>query len=308
MKTVLLLNNVDKSCGVQQWGIRFGNIVTKSQKYNIVYRELSSYNEYYLLITTIKPDIIVYNYHIDLMRWLTRASLYGQCRNIAIVHEGFSHLNDNIGFDEYIYLPQNVETGGKVFTIGRALLDYNGTYKINSVPTIGSFGFGFPHKQYPLIVSKVCEEFDKAHIRFNMPYHFKADTNGKSAIIESELCRRNITKPGITLEITHDFLSEDDNLKFLADNDINAFFYDNSKLDSSSGATDFALSVDRPIVITNSPMFRHLTDVIGTNICIDNNTITSIIERGTAILQPLKDKWSRARLLSEFEDILGYVQ
>ena len=311
MKTILLLNNSKKECGVQQWGLRLSKILPNSLKYHVVYGEVSSGLDYYRLIDIHKPSIILYNYHIDLMPWLDRSNKYPRLKHIAIVHEGFSHLTDRIGFDHYVYVPHNIvitkEWRKRISIIGRPLLEYTGDYPVNIIPTIGSFGFGFKHKQFPLIVQKVNEEFDKALIRINMPFHFRADPDRSNTMEEVQLCRDQVTKPGITLEITHEFLSEEDNLKFLAGNDINAFFYDKSKLDSSSGATDFALSVDRPIAITNSPMFKHIMDVIGTKSCIELHSFRDLIKQGTKLLLPLKNQWSTSKLLNEFEAIFDNV-
>jgi hypothetical protein len=311
MRTVLLLNNTIKNCGIQQWGIRLGDILPQSTKYRIVYRELHTEFEYFSFIQELSPDIIIYNYHIDTMKWLKHGGLYNGSKHIAIIHEGFSHLADPIGFDLYIYVPENVvisdEWRNRVFTISRPLLTYKGDYPVNDIPTIGSFGFGFKHKQFPLIVKTVNQQFDIARIRFNIPHQFNADPYGLLAKEEIRLCRKMVTKPGIQLEITEEFKTEEDNLTFLAGNDINAFFYDSSKLDSSSGATDFALSVDRPIAITFSPMFKHIIGKIGTAVCIEKHSFQELINQGTSVLQPLKDEWSNTKLMTEIEDILDRV-
>ena len=311
MKTILFLNNTIKECGVQQWGIRLGKILTKSLKFHVVYEEISSGFQYFQLIDKYKPSLILYNYHVDLMPWLDRSNKYPGLNHIAIVHEGFSHLSDRIGFNYYIYVPQNtVITPGwekRIFKVGRPLLEYTGDYPVNSIPTVGSFGFGFKHKQFPLIVRKVNEEFEEALVRLNIPFQFKADPSGILAKEEERLCFDEITKPGVNLEVTNDFLSEKDLLTFLAGNDINAFFYDTTKLDSSSGATDFALSVDRPIAITNSPMFTHIISKIGLSACIEEHSFSEIIKQGTSILSPLKDNWINDKLLEEFEEIFNHV-
>jgi hypothetical protein len=311
MKTVLFLNNTVKTCGVQQWGIRVGRLLEGISNYTVVYAELYSEFEYFDLIRKHKPSIIVYNYHIDLMPWLRKNSLYRGAKHIAIVHEGFSHLSDTVGFDHYVYIPESTvvsdEWRDRITVIGRSLLSYNGNYPTNVVTTIGSFGFGFKHKQFPLIVRKVNEEYDNAVVRINMPYQFKADPYGTLAKEEARLCMAEATKEGIKVYITHEFMTENEILEFLAVNDVNAFFYDNSKLDSSSGATDFALSVDRPIAITNSPMFRHIIGKIGTAICIEEHSFKEIILQGTDVLAPLKDKWASATLLKEFEEIFNHV-
>jgi hypothetical protein len=313
MTSVLLVNNPPSNCGVQEWGIRTGNMLTNSIKYNFVYRECDSAQRLYDAIKEVNPSIIMYNYNPATLPWLNSSVMYKikNRKNVVIIHEGFAHHTDTIGFDYYIYLPKNIPIGpkyhNKVFKIGRTLIKYNGLYPVNTIPTIGSFGFGFDHKRYELIAETVNKEFDEAVINFSMAYSAVGDPRGDVARRTTQNCRNLITKPGIQLNVSHDFLKQKELLTFLAGNDINCFFYDYSKIESSSGSTDYALSVKRPIAVTKSNMFVHLTEVVSPSICIEDRTLKEIIASGIEPLQPLYDKWSDENFIKEFEYICDRI-
>ncbi len=94
MKTVLLLNNTKILCGVQQWGIRLGNILPGSKKYKVAYKEISSLDEYKAITKELRPDIIVYNYHVDTMPWLHFGNLveYSNRQKITLQKRNSAHL------------------------------------------------------------------------------------------------------------------------------------------------------------------------------------------------------------------------
>ena len=58
-----------------------------------------------------------------------------------------------------------------------------------------------------------------------------------------------LTKNGIELNISHDHLTTEGILKFLSKNDLNVFFYEHQENRGISSATDWAISVKRPLVL-----------------------------------------------------------
>ena len=71
-------------------------------------------------------------------------------------------------------------------------------------------------------------------------------------------CRKLITNQNIELEISHEFLQDADLLDFLAANSMNVFMYEDKGGRGLSSALDMALAVNRPVAVSNCPMFRHL--------------------------------------------------
>ncbi len=92
-----------------------------------------------------------------------------------------------------------------------------------------------------------------------------ADRAGTTAKKLAESLRKSVKKSGITLEITHHFFSDSELLDFLAQNTLNVCMYDPFELCAMRGglssAVDQAISVRRPIAITNNPLLRHLASI-----------------------------------------------
>ena len=309
LNTVLILNNSNKPCGVQQWGERASKTLKKSKKYVFTYAEVRTDAEIQRIIRQVSPLIVLYNYHSETMKFLTRNTInkFRSCKHAAIIHEGYTHKNNYVGFDYFLYFNENIEIEpdirSKVFIIKhRNLFTYTGEYPVNKIPTIGSFGFAFPNKGYEEIVKQVNKEFDTADIKFYMSKYPLADANDRMANDVIQKCKNNITKKGINLHINRDFLAEDAVLDALAKNDINCFFYPTSKVEGLCSSIDFALSVRRPIAITKIPLFLPLFSVVP-NICIPDSSLKKIITKGVSQLEPIYREHTESNFIGEFETI-----
>lgn len=313
MKRVMIVNNNIKPCGIQQWGSRIINSLQYSKKYAFSYYEIGTVSELFQVVVQEHPNVIIYNFNPDTMNFITYEVLQqlSHIKHVAMVHEGYYHKTNYVGFEYMLYLLNYVEIEPEYekkvfFTPMRYLLPYSGDYPKNDVVTIGSFGFGFSRKRFDYLVEVVNEEFDVAKIRLSVSKYPLGD---KDDIVASEIisqCYAKNIKPGITLEISRDFLPDNLLLQFLAGNDINCFFYDSEKFDGIAGSTDIALSVKRPVAITNVPMFNHLHSIVP-EICIENNSLKTILSMGTEPLEPLYNKFSRANFILEFERILDLL-
>lgn len=304
MKNILFLNHRQKQCGVYQYGYRSAKILKKSQKYNFIYCEIE--NEFELLqsIEAFNPDAIIYNYVSATMGWLNKDILH-KFKNIyhyGIYHEGTEDLNG--GFDKYIVTDSTFMDSGNRFSIPRPLFEgYEKTNPIPSIPTIGSFGFGFNNKGFEKLVKLVNKEFDEAIIRLHIPFAFYGDADGAVSKSIASACESYVTKPNIKLVITHDFLSDEKVLEFLSGNSINAFLYDEMIGRGLSSVIDYALSVRRPIAITRSYMFRHISNA-RPSICIDNTSLREIMNRNGDELRSYSDWHSNANLIAKYEQII----
>ena len=313
MKTILLLNHKEHACGVYQWGFRTNEIILFSKKYQFLYSEVTREDEFRELVKEITPDAVIYNYHPATMPWLNPSLLdeFRIYKPVVIIHEGFAHPENEHSFDYYIYIDPAMDIepnwSHKVFKVGRPLLKYNGEHPKTDVVTVGSFGFGFANKRYELIVRQVNKEFDNAVINLLIPFATFGDSMGDAARLSVEKCRQEITKPGIKLNVTHELLPEEDVLKFLAGNDINAFFYEEMLGRGASSATDYALSVNRPIIVSDTYMFRHITRNTLLPITFDKVSIQQAILNGTKVLQPLYDRWTHENYIKDFEEIFDEI-
>lgn len=270
MNNIIFLNHKQRQCGVYQYGRRTAAILAKSKKYNFIYCEATGESELEEFVSTYKPIAIIYNYVSATMGWL-RKNTFIKLKGIAhycIHHEGGDPLNG--AFDKYIMTDSTFSDLGNKFSIPRPLFeDYHSTIQSPSIPTIGSFGFGFNNKGFEKLVKLVNKEFDEAKIRLHIPFAFYGDADGSIAKSIANACQMHITKPRISLQVTHDFLTDEQVLDFLSGNTLNAFLYDEMIGRGLSSVIDYALSIRRPIAITRSHMFRH---IYGTSpsICVED--------------------------------------
>ncbi len=305
---VLFINHPEKACGVHQFGENVFSAIRASTVFDFLYCECRSAEDLDSFIAKHRPAAIIYNYYPTTLPWLTpRITRRINLPHIGVMHEVTQERVNTANktlFDFHIAPdPTVLLTNPIVFKTGRLIPVYSGNAAPPAVTTIGSFGFGTRGKGYTHIIDTVQEEFDEAVIRLNIPFAQFGDADGQGARAYAEACRSRIHKPGIRLVITHDFLSQEEVLIFLAGNTLNCFFYEENKNRGISSVIDLALAVDRPVAITKSNMFRHIT---GTrpSVCIEDNPLQTIIRNGVSVLSAYKKEWTPALLCWDYERIV----
>jgi hypothetical protein len=96
-------------------------------------------------------------------------------------------------------------------------------------------------------------------------------------------------------------MDDEELLDFLASNTINIFMYDGMPGRGCSSVIDYALSVNRPIGISNSHMFRH---IYSDEICLYKRSIADIIEKGNEYLDRFRQLWSEDRLIQIIDNFI----
>lgn len=300
---VLFLNHKQKQCGVYQHGFQLASIVRHSDRYNMQYAEVETAEEFERLISETQYRVVIYNWYPSTMGWASpeHADKYrGRFVQIGIFHEV---LNEH--FDYYIHGDPTIKDDGKTFSTGRPLMNYSGAYPESDVPIIGSFGFGLGGKGYHDIVKRVENEYDEAIIRLHISFAHFGDQDGEGAYSWAKLAQKELTKPNIQLQISHDFMDTETLLGWLAGNTLNMFLYAEMYGRGIASTIDCALSVRRPIAINNSYMFRHL---LGTpSIFVENKTLKEIIANGVAPLEKYYEAWSAENLVRRYEDVLEQI-
>jgi hypothetical protein len=298
MVFVALFNHKQSACGVYQYGKRISEIICKSQLFSIDYYEVSNYDEYLNCLAKKTYTIIIYNYHAVTMPWINRTVL----RSIHSVHISIAHESPDSMFQ--IRLDVNPSAGlglpRPIFETIPGPSDHPFiTYgQDTGIPIIGSFGFGFTNKGFDKIIYKVNQEFDEAIIKFIIPI----PDYGVNTVEEVAMrCRSVFTKPGIQIRVSHQYFTDNEILQFLSSNTINCFFYDAMHGRSISSAIDYALSVRKPLCITNSHMFRHIYSPL-----IDGDivSIRSCIETSVPYLAKFNEAWCNQALIERVEKIL----
>lgn len=303
MKTILFINRKEPVCGIYQYGIRVYKIISNSQKYRFIYCEVGSQQEYENYVNVYEPSALIYNYvSFGVMKWLTEDLMrnYPHIKHLKLCHEDETILL----FEAFINDVWEIHY--PVYWTARPIFEnLNFEYKHNEIPIIGSFGFAFTNKNFDKICKIVNEEFEEAIIRIHTPSIMNDiwGVNERLAHVKN-LCEKQITKPGIKLEITGGFLTNEELLKFLSENTINVFLYDtNDKGRGLSSVIDYAISVKRPIAISTAFMFRHISDT-QPSICVEDSTLKQIIQNGPEVLDKYRESWKHENLIKDYENIL----
>lgn len=310
--TVLFVSHPEEACGVHQFGRNVSAVLSGSQRYDFAFREISTEKQLAELIQKEAPAAVIYNYHPSSMSWIKpRFTSQQHGPQVGILHEvtqGVADTIDNSLFDYYIAPdPTLVLRNPIVFKTGRLVPQAKpGNRLLPQTPTIGSFGFGTRGKGFLRVVRQVVEEYDHAIIRLHIPFSAFADATGDEAHAIADQCRAVISKPGIELLVTHDFLSQEALVGFLQSNTVNAFFYENLQNRGLSSVIDFALAAERPIAVTRSSMFRHLF-AVSPSIFIEDRPLRQIVDDGFAPLRQLRDEWSDINLCWDYERIIARI-
>jgi len=311
VQNILIISHKEQQCGVHQYGKNIAEVLKNSRKYNFLYEECSNAKELIAHVQDIKPEAIIYNYYPSTLPWLTRRLMWKiKAPHVGIMHEvtqQAANAADSSFFQFHIAPdPTLLLTNPLVFKTGRLIPAYTNKYALPHIPTVGSFGFGTQGKGFQHLISTVQKEFDAAIIRLNIPFAAFGDADGSEARLIARECRELITKKDIQLQLTHDFLSQSQLLDFLAQNSINAFFYEENKGRGISSVIDHALAVQRPIVITKSTMFRHVSSVYP-SICIEDSRLKEIIGNGFEPIRHFFTEWSEANLIWDYERALDKI-
>lgn len=307
-------------CGIGIRGKLTADILTgmQSKKYRFVAGYMDTLQEFEEFITTHKPSVLIYNYHSITTPYLNDATLRNKYNNIVhiIIHydvlqghidnfnpsmfQGYKHIiSDN---DKLV-----IDSQKDNFFIVTRSIPWSDSISIeektdNKIPIIGFQGFGFPHKGIHKIAYKIQEEFDEAIFRLHIPFSYYGDPYGDQARQRVQEVRSIITKPGIKIEVSHDFMSDEEIIKMMNGNTINCYFYDYLENAGIASSPDYAIAARKPIAINNSRMFINLHN-LEPSIEIEKNSLRQIIENGLTPLLSIYEKYKRENVVRDYENI-----
>lgn len=290
MAKIKFISRNSLSCGVADYGRRLNDILKKS-RHQIDFEEVNAFSQ-----SLDGYDLALYNYHPATLPMLI-GKIYPSIPHVAIHHEG------GVRFQADAVIEVDCTKDG--YTMLRPLFEGIEFKKVeNPVPVIGSFGFGFTNKGFPKIAQIVRDQFEVAKIRVNIPFAEFGDSSGSMAMGEVAKMRQILEGTKIELEATHEFYPHETMLQILSESDINIFAYDKLEERTLSSTIDFALSVGKPIGITDSRMFKH---IYRESIDIDKTPIRDIIQGGalTDIAEIHSNKNLADRLDSIIDEILN---
>lgn len=303
---ILFINHTQQKCGVYQYGKRVSNILVEDKRYKFSYYETDSPENFVEKVGSFNPNVIVYNWHPSTMIWLTPEITHSfkNIKQLYVFHE--SIFPDILKNDGFIMTDLTEDEKNKKFSLPRPTFNFKKEKKESLLPIFGSFGFGFENKGFEKICEIVNLLYDEAIIRLHITNAFFGDSNGDISKSVIERCKSKITKEKIELQITTNFISDEQILEFLNSNTVNIFLYDNMVERGLSSTIDYAISVDTPLIINSSYMFRHiLSDK--PEISIENNSIDNIIKMNISPLLHFRKKWSHDSMKDKFYKILQKI-
>ena len=248
------------------------------------------------------------------MPWLNTNTIFKKTKNIGIPHES----NGDMFYIIFSINPDEQETN-KIFNIPRPIYEnidnLVDNYQITNdkiknfinynegldVPIFGSFGFGFLNKGFDKIIQIVNDNYDCAIIKLVITFaHFDPNRDANINHI-LQICNSIIIKPNIKLMILTDFFTNEEVLLFLASNTCNIFLYDKMNGRGISSTIDYAISVEKPFVISDSYMFRN---IYSDDICVYKTNIKIAIENSKKMGPILFKKYSNKKLIDKIDDII----
>ena len=310
---VLFLNHKIKNCGVYQYGLRLFSILKKSSTINYTYHEIESLDEYNTLIKLTSTSIIIYNYHCSTMSWLNQHTIQKTVKNISVSHESsFDFFDLNLDIDpDGTLTEKNIPIPRPIYeNINEMLADYSPStqsindfinYSESETPIFGTFGFGFDNKGFDKVIYYVNQQYDNAIIKLVIPDAFFDPNRVNTVTSMVTKCKNIPVKQGVKVMFIHEFFTTDDILYFLRSNTMNIFMYDEMRGRGISSTIDYALSVKKPIGISDSYMFRN---IYSDEVCLYKTSITECLKNSVSYCSTFLEKYSHENTLKVFENIV----
>lgn len=304
---VVFINHSQKKCGVYQYGKRMSDILKTDERFSFYYFECDGREEFLTKTKDIDINFIIYNWHGLTMSWLGDdiINLFKhKTKQLVIYHE--STYPGHLSIDGIIMTDLSENKSLKKFSIPRPIYEINLPKIKNEKIKFGSFGFGFDNKGFEKICILINQNFTNVIIHLHITSSFFCDKDGISSNNVINRCKMLMKGSTNELIITSEFYENEDILKFLNDNSVNIFLYDNMPGRGLSSVIDYAVSVNTPLIVNSSTMFRHLLSH-KPNMSIDNSNIQEIINDDNNNVLFFRNEWSHSKLKDKFFKILNEI-
>lgn len=299
---IYFINSKKKNCGVYQYGLRIWDSI-KNSNLDIKYYEIETIEEFTKL-DFYDIDIIFFNWIeggiTGPFGWYNHEVAIELKNKFSITTATVMHTPDfsTATFDYYV--DQDTNKSGFI----RPLYEYDISKPKpkNKILNIGSFGFAGDHKGFDDIVKMVNDQYDEAVINLHITNAYYGDVEGVHQHRIIDTIKNIERKPGIELNITTDFLTNDQILDFVYRNDIIILAYKGSR--DISGVPDYVISANTPIAVSNAGSFSH---IYNENIDISLHKIPEILEYNnkSKYVESLRKDWSRENMVACFTKLMN---
>lgn len=299
MARVLILNSPDPICGVHCYGKSLAEIVQKSSRH--LYSLHSYQGEDFLRTAMNYHDMVIVNWHEKLYPWLTESFI--QKSKIPIAFIGGHDCYPNFSSQAHILDATSCNTATEKSTpIPRPVRDFWPLPDPDRI-TIGSCGFNFHSKNFHHVATVVADSYDDALIRLHIGQHPSGNsTEHIVSTIQEQLWK--LGKPNINVEISTDFLTDEELVAFLSSNTANVFLYPPFAGEDRglSSTIDKALAAKKPFGISDSTMYRHINHE--DKFLLTKHRLSDIVEFGVEHIKPFWDKYSEKNLIKTVDSIV----
>lgn len=297
-------------------GQLLANVLESHPDYNIEIFHTDDKQAAQNKIEVIRPDATILNFHPGVNPWMENLmlrSIYPNMKNFCIVWDKANQFAEQ-------WNPYTHPVWQYMLTFEDSAVENEGVFRVNhvlpvhptvqyvdrGVPVIGWQGFPAPWKGVHRIAAQVQHEFDEAIIRLHMPDGFYTQPKNVYGPQILQQVRSIITKPGIKIEVSNDWLEEQDIVNWLAQNTINCYFYDYLDGAGMSGSIDYAIAAKRPIAITKSHQFKTYWNLQPT-INIEESSLKQIIANGLQPWEPVYKRFTKEQIWEDFNRIFQRI-
>ncbi len=314
---VLFINSREKQCGVYQMGRRIAAALLACSANHYLYAEVNGmvYDEIESLISSSDAEVVIYNYHpATLPLAVNFPRKFPNLGHGAIIHE-VTRADMEAGrwtgeFGGIMVadpsLPIRLPGQNNYYKCVRPL-PYRPPLQMerpgirDSVCYIGSYGFATGGKGFERVMEQGFAEFGcNCSFRFNIPIARYGDPLGRQAEEIANKLNNLGNKMGVVVHVSHRFMADVQLIRWLEFHDLNAFLYDQQPNRGVASATDFAIAAKRPLIVSDSDMFRHLKDYVPT---YPQKTFRRAIEEGPDAARSLYESWTWNYLAASFDEM-----
>ena len=310
MKKIAVLAHNRKRSGIHGYALCVYEMLKGSKQYEYEFVECpldprDSDQRVHDWFASLPHDAFIYNWYPGDTSWLNDELIADLKRPQFVIagHNHDSHFANSLHNWSCVTV---AETTNRITPLPRPIIPCDDI--VYAPPgeriKIGSFGFGFDHKNFPGIVKMVNEQFKDVVVELNLQITFGSGLDCiRETNFEAQKCRL-LAEPNVELNISHKFIDDQRSLiRWLNQNDLNIFLYDDQPhLMAISSCLDFALAAKKPIALSRSSLFRHVNHIPG--IWVDETPLKEIIANGIAPLQPLYDAWTPEAFRNAIEPVV----
>ena len=299
----LFINNKKAKDSIYESGHMVYECLKLSDKFVLDYCEVDVNDR----TINIGYDFYFFNYHPVTMGWLQTAHLKKELGYVITMilevapGDAFIMCPER-HFNFYCALDPTITSAQKnLYAFPRPLEKINFELPIvkNEIPVIGSFGFATKGKGFHHVVEAVNKEFDKAIVKINIPYGDFVPESKEYAFYLGEICKQK-AKPGIEVQVTHDFMSKEALIKWCVGNSLNCFLYDRD-MPGLSATTDQAIVSEKPMAVSDNDTFRHITAYLTP---YPKMSLKESMETSAPIIKKMEEDWLPEKFKNKFEEIL----